>query len=39
VSESTDQRDLPKPSGAAPDIGAYEVQKDDELFDAGFDGC
>jgi hypothetical protein len=22
-----------------PDIGAYEVQQDDVVFDAGFDGC
>jgi hypothetical protein len=22
-----------------PDIGAYEIQQDDIIFDAGFDGC
>jgi hypothetical protein len=26
-------------SGAQADIGAYEVQKDDIVFNAGFDGC
>ncbi len=26
-------------SGAAPDIGAYEVQQADIVFNAGFDGC
>ncbi len=26
-------------SGSFADIGAYEVQQDDILFDAGFDGC
>lgn len=26
-------------SGISADIGAYEVQKDDIVFDAGFDGC
>jgi hypothetical protein len=28
-----------RPSGPAPDIGAYEVQQDEIVFDAGFDGC
>ena len=26
-------------SGLLPDIGAYEVQQDDEIHNAGFDGC
>jgi len=26
-------------SGNSADIGAYEVQKDDIVFDGGFDGC
>jgi hypothetical protein len=36
-----DQRGSPymRVSGAAPDIGAFEVQQDDVIFDAGFDGC
>jgi hypothetical protein len=25
--------------GMNPDIGAYEVQQNDIVFDAGFDGC
>lgn len=38
---SVDQRGSPflRVSGAAADIGAYEVQQDDILFNAGFDGC
>lgn len=39
VAESSDQRGFPRPSGTAPDIGAFEVQVGDELFDSGFDGC
>jgi len=26
-------------SGSSADIGAYEVQRSDIVFDAGFDGC
>jgi hypothetical protein len=29
----------PRVSGAAADIGAYEVQQDDVIFNSGFDGC
>ena len=29
----------PRVSGSAADIGAYEVQQDDIVFNAGFDGC
>jgi hypothetical protein len=29
----------PRVSGAAADIGAYEVQRGDIVFNAGFDGC
>ena len=40
--DGTDQRGTgfsrESPTGY-PDIGAYEVQKDDIVFDAGFDGC
>ena len=32
----TDQRGLPRPVGAACDLGAYEVQ--DLIFENGFDG-
>jgi hypothetical protein len=37
----TDQRGPPyaRQSGAAADIGSYEVQQDDIIFDAGLDGC
>lgn len=36
-----DQRNLPRPSpaGGRVDIGAYEVQKNDIVFNSGFDGC
>ncbi len=34
-----DQRGLPRVSGAAADIGAYEVQKNDIIFNTGFEGC
>ena len=36
-----DQRGFPNPSpaGGQSDIGAYEVQQDDIVFNAGFDGC
>jgi hypothetical protein len=33
------KRDYPRVSGASADIGAYEVQQDEIIFDAGFDGC
>lgn len=33
----TDQRDLPRPAGAACDIGAVELEADDTLFADGFD--
>jgi hypothetical protein len=38
---ASDQRGLPyvRQSGAATDIGSYEVQQDDIVFDGGFDGC
>jgi len=38
---SSDQRGSPfvRSSGAAPDIGAYEVDQTDIVFTAGFDGC
>jgi hypothetical protein len=29
----------PRVSGTTADIGAYEVQQDDVIFDSGFDGC
>jgi len=29
----------PRVSGSTADIGAYEVNKADEVFSAGFDGC
>jgi hypothetical protein len=32
-------RDYPRVSGPQADIGAYEVQKGDIVFNAGFDGC
>ena len=32
-------RDYPRVSDANADIGAYEVQKNDIVFNAGFDGC
>jgi hypothetical protein len=31
--------DYPRVSGLLPDIGAYEVQQDDVMFNADFDGC
>jgi len=34
-----DQRDDARVSGTFADIGAYEVQQDDIVFNAGFDGC
>jgi hypothetical protein len=34
-----DQRGLPRVSGAAADIGAYEVQKNDIIFNTEFEGC
>ena len=36
---TTDQRGLgfPRIGGAAPDIGAYEIQGDDDIFASGFD--
>ena len=34
-----DQRGLPRVSGAAADIGAYEIQKDDIIFNTSFEGC
>ena len=35
-----DQRLFPiSPAGGAPDIGAYEVQQGDIVFNNGFDGC
>ncbi|HZP67689.1 MAG TPA: right-handed parallel beta-helix repeat-containing protein [Rudaea sp.] len=38
---TTDQRGAPytRRSGTNADIGAYEVQKADRVFSAGFDGC
>jgi len=38
---ASDQRGPPfaRQSGPAADIGAYEMQQDDTVFDAGFDGC
>ena len=38
---TTDQRGLgyPRLSGFAPDIGAYEVQQDDVIFNSGFEEC
>jgi hypothetical protein len=41
LSLSTDQRlgDFVRASGNAPDIGAYEVQQNDIVFTANFDGC
>ena len=44
---TTDQRggDIPQPfaplrvSGVAADIGAYEVDQSDFIFDSGFEGC
>jgi hypothetical protein len=29
----------PRQSGSTPDIGAYEVQQDDIIFNSGWDGC
>jgi hypothetical protein len=39
--DTFDQRGPPylRESGGAADIGAYELQQDDIVFDAGFDGC
>jgi len=36
-----DQREMPvpSPSGGLPDIGAYEVQQDDIVFNTSFEGC
>jgi hypothetical protein len=41
LSLSTDQRlaGFARDSGSSPDIGAYEVQKNDIVFDANFEGC
>jgi hypothetical protein len=38
---SYDQRGIPyaRVSGSSADIGAYEVQQDDIIFNSGFDGC
>ncbi|GAA0723280.1 hypothetical protein GCM10009105_35170 [Dokdonella soli] len=36
---SYDQRSYPRVSGATADIGAYEVQQNDVIFNNGFDGC
>lgn len=36
---TTDQRGATRVSGSAADIGAYEVQQDNEVFDGDFDGC
>lgn len=36
---SFDQRGSARTSGAKADVGAYEVQQNDILFNAGFDGC
>ena len=33
------ERDYVRVSGAYADIGAYEVQQDDVVFNTGFDGC
>lgn len=35
----TDQRGFARTSGAATDIGAYEVQQSDVIFNASFEGC
>ena len=34
-----DQRGLARVSGTKADMGAYEVQQNDTVFNAGFDGC
>ena len=39
--QTNDQRDSPylRTSGIAPDIGAYEVDQADKIFDTDFEGC
>jgi hypothetical protein len=32
-------RNIPRRSGAATDIGAYEAQKNDVVFNTSFEGC
>ncbi|MFC5489557.1 choice-of-anchor Q domain-containing protein [Dokdonella soli] len=41
ANQGTDQRGTgyPRVSGAAADVGAYEVQQNDVIFNSGFDGC
>jgi len=34
-----DQRGLPRTSGPLPDIGAYEMQRDDIIFNVNFESC
>jgi hypothetical protein len=36
---STDQRGLPRVSGPQGDLGAYEINQSDIIFDNEFDGC
>jgi hypothetical protein len=36
---TADQRNQPRVSRAAADIGARELQRSDIVFGAGFDGC
>ncbi len=37
--QTNDQRGLPRSSGPAPDIGAFEVQQNDVIFNTEFESC
>lgn len=39
ANRQTDQRGFARTSGPAPDIGAYEVQQSDIIFNTSFEGC